>query len=130
VLLNSAVDRPWSEYFCCLVSANRDFVQRNPVATKRALRAILKGSEICASNPDRAVKAFLEQGFATSKEYVGQAVREVPFGRWRDFNPEDTLRFYALRLREAGMVKKLPQQLIAEGTEWRFLTELKKELKT
>ena len=130
VLFNSAMDRPWSQYFCCLVSANRDFVQRNPVATKRALRAILKGSEICASNPERAVKAFLEQGFTTSKEYVAQAVREIPFGKWREFNPEDTLRFYALRLREAGMVKKSPPQLIAEGTDWRILEQLKKELKT
>jgi NitT/TauT family transport system substrate-binding protein len=130
VLFNSALDRPWSQYFCCLVSANRDFVERNPVATKRALRAILKASEICASDPDRAMKAFQEQGFAVSKEYAAQAVREIPFGKWREFNPEDTLRFYALRLREAGMVKKSPQQLIAEGTDWRILEELKKELKT
>jgi NitT/TauT family transport system substrate-binding protein len=38
-------------------------------------------------------------------------------------------RFYALRLREAGMIKSTPQRLIAEGTDWRFLNELKKELK-
>jgi hypothetical protein len=34
-----------------------------------------------------------------------------------------------LRLREAGMIKSTPQRLIAEGTDWRFLNELKKELK-
>jgi len=130
VLLNSAVDRPWSQYFCCLVSANRDFVRRNPVATKRALRAILKASELCASDPERAVKAYLDMGFPIKPQYVGQAMRDVPFGRWRHYNPEDTVRFYALRLREAGMVKKSPQQLIAEGTDWRFLDQLKKELKT
>jgi hypothetical protein len=38
-------------------------------------------------------------------------------------------RFYALRLREAGMIKSTPQRLIAQGTDWRFLNELKKELK-
>jgi NitT/TauT family transport system substrate-binding protein len=34
-----------------------------------------------------------------------------------------------LRLREAGMVKSAPQKLITQGTYWRFLNELRKELK-
>jgi NitT/TauT family transport system substrate-binding protein len=39
------------------------------------------------------------------------------------------VRFYALRLREAGLIKSSPQKLIAQGTDWRFLNELKRELK-
>ena len=31
--------------------------------------------------------------------------------------------------REAGMVKSSPQNLIAQGTDWRFLDQLKKEMK-
>jgi NitT/TauT family transport system substrate-binding protein len=34
-----------------------------------------------------------------------------------------------LRLREVGMLKSTPQKLIAQGTDWRFLLALKKELK-
>jgi len=45
------------------------------------------------------------------------------------WNPEDTVRFYALRLHEAGMIKSRPQKIIAQGTDWRFLNELKKELR-
>jgi NitT/TauT family transport system substrate-binding protein len=129
VLLNSAMDRPWSQYFCCMVSANHEFVRKNPIATRRALRAILKGSEICATNPDRAAKAYLDLGFKTKPDYVRQALREIPYGHWRDYNPEETLRFYALRLREAGMVQAAPQKLIAQGTDWRFLDALKREMK-
>ena len=33
------------------------------------------------------------------------------------------------RLHEAGMLKSNPQKLIARATDWRFLNELKKELK-
>jgi hypothetical protein len=44
-------------------------------------------------------------------------------------DPEDTLRFYALRLHEAGMISSTPNQIIADGTDWRFLNELKRELK-
>src|SRR5262249_6696842 len=48
VVVNSAVDRPWSQYFCCMAIANRDFARKHPVATKRALRAILKAADLCA----------------------------------------------------------------------------------
>ena len=54
---------------------------------------------------------------------------EVPYDSWREYDPEDTLRFYALRLHEAGMIKSSPNEIIAEGTDWRFLNELKRELK-
>jgi hypothetical protein len=59
--------------------------------------------------------------------------REVAPMRFRvaDLRPHgwDTVRFYALRLHEAGMIKSTPQKILAQGTDWRFLNELKKELK-
>jgi NitT/TauT family transport system substrate-binding protein len=130
VVVNSAIDRPWSQYFCCLVSANREFVRKHPAAAKRALRAILKGDEVCAVDPERAARAFDAQGYATDRALVMQTLKEVPFGRWREYDPADTLRFYALRLHEAGMVKSTPQKILAQGSDWRFLNELRKELKT
>jgi NitT/TauT family transport system substrate-binding protein len=39
------------------------------------------------------------------------------------------MRFYALRLHEVGMIKSSPNKIIAEGTDWRFLNEVKRELK-
>ena len=129
MLLNSAIDRPWSQYFCCLVAGNRDWVRKHPVAAKRALRAILKGSEVCASDPNLGVKAYLAQGYTPNPDYARQALGELPYGHWRDYNPEETVRFYALRLREAGMVKNPPQKLISQGTDWRALDQLKRELK-
>ena len=130
VLLNSGIDRPWSQYFCCMVAANKEWAQNNPVATKRVLRAILKASELCAADPDLAVKAFMAQGYKPNPELARQAIRELPYGHWREYNPEETVRFYALRLREAGMVKSAPQKLIAQGTDWRLLGQLRKEMKT
>ena len=34
----------------------------------------------------------------------------------------------ALRLHEVGMIKSSPQKIIAEGTDWRFLNEIKREM--
>jgi NitT/TauT family transport system substrate-binding protein len=129
VLVNSAVDRPWSQYFCCLVIGNRDFVQKHPVATKRALRAILKAADLCAQDPERAARVLVDRKSTPRFDYALQAIQEIPYNRWREYDPEDTVRFYALRLQEAGMIKSSPQKIIAEGTDWRFFNELKKELK-
>ncbi len=42
VIVSTATDKPWSQYFCCMAFSNREFVRSKPVATKRAIRAILK----------------------------------------------------------------------------------------
>ena len=108
VVVNSAVDRPWAPYFCCIAAGNRAFVQ-HPVATKRALRAILKASDLCASEPERAARSVVDKGYAKSYDYALQTMQEVPYGKWRDYDPEDTVRFYALRLHEVGMIQSSPQ---------------------
>jgi NitT/TauT family transport system substrate-binding protein len=129
VVVNSAVDRPWSQYFCCMVAANADFVRNNPVATRRALRAILKAADICAAEPERVAQLLVDRGYATQHDYALQLMKELPYDKWREYDPEDTVRFYSLRLHEAGMIKSSPEQIIAKGTNWRFLRELKQELK-
>ena len=131
VILNSMMDRPWSQYFCCLLTANREFVRKHPVATKRALRAILKKADIIAREPGPSARLLLEKGYVRKDdyEYVQEMLKEIPYGQWREYEPEDTVRFYALRLNEIGMIKSSPQKLIAQGTDCRFLKELKKELK-
>jgi NitT/TauT family transport system substrate-binding protein len=129
VLVNSVVDRPWSQYFCCLIAGNREFVEKYPGATKRAMRAILKAADICSLKPDQSARFLVDKGFKTEYDYAFQTMKEVPYGKWRDYDPEDTMRFYALRLHEAGMIKSSPQKIIAQGTDWRFIRELKKELK-
>jgi NitT/TauT family transport system substrate-binding protein len=129
VIVDTALDQPWAQYFCCAVTAHRDFVKRHPVATKRALRALLKATDLCAQQPERAARFLASKGFEPRYDIALSAMKDVDYRRWRDSSPEDTLRFHALRLHEAGMVRSTPEKLIAQGTDWRFLNELKKELK-
>jgi len=129
VVVNSGADRPWSQYFCCVMASNREFVRKNPAATKRAMRAILKANQMCALEPERVARLLVDKGFTPQYDYAVQAIKEIPYGKWRDYDAEDTVRFYSLRLQEAGMIKSSPQKIIAQGTDWRFLRELKKELK-
>ena len=129
VVLNSSTDKPWSQYFCCMVIANSEFVRRNPIATKRALRALLKATDLCATQPERSAQFLVDRGYVQSREYALQTLNDVSYRKWREYNPEDSVRFFALRLHDVGLVKSSPQKLIARGTDWRFLNELKQELK-
>ena len=129
VVVSSAIDRPWSQYFCCMVAANKEFVRKYPVATKRATRAILKAANVCATEPERAARHLVDRDISRSYEYSLQAMKDLPYDRWRVLDPTDAVRFYALRLHEAGLIKNGPNKIVAQGTDWRFLNELKKELK-
>jgi NitT/TauT family transport system substrate-binding protein len=129
VLASTTDDKPWSQYSCCLVAATKEFVRRYPVATKRALRAILKGVDLCASEPNRVARVMVDQGLA-SYDTAMQVLRDLPFGRWREIDVADSLRFWSLRMRDVGAIKSSPQKIIAEGMDLRFLNELKRELKT
>jgi NitT/TauT family transport system substrate-binding protein len=128
VVIDSGSDRPWSQYFCCMVTANRDFVRKHPVATKRALRGILKAANLCALEPQRAARRIADRGY--NYDYALATLKDIPYDKWREYDAEDTVRFYSLRLHEIGMIKSGPQKILAQGTDWRFLNELKKELKS
>ena len=108
---------------------NRDFVATYPIATKRALRAFLKATEVCALQPERAARMLVEKGYEPRYDIALEVLRELPYRRWREASAEDTLRFHALRLHEVGMIKTHPNKLVAQGSDWRFLNEIKKELK-
>lgn len=129
LVVHSAVDRPWSQHYCCMLTGNREFVRKNPVATKRALRAILKATDICARDPKGAAEFLVTRGDAERYDYAYQLMTELSYKAWRDYDSEDSVRFWALRLHDAGMIKSSPKKIIAEGTDWRALNQLKKELK-
>ena len=128
-VVNSSTDKPWSQYFCCMIVGHQDFVQKNPVATKRALRAFLKATDLCAADPGRAAQYMVDRGYVPRLDYTRQALHEIPYASWREYDPEDAIRFYSLRLQEIGMIKSSPDTIIQRGTDWRFLNELKLELK-
>jgi NitT/TauT family transport system substrate-binding protein len=130
VVVSGILDRPWSQYFCCILAGRADYVERYPIATKRVLRALLKGADICVSNPQLVARQLIADKRVTNYDYTANMLAEIPYAKWREFEPEDTLTFLALRLREAGVINSSPRDIIANGTDWRFLNELRRELKT
>jgi NitT/TauT family transport system substrate-binding protein len=129
VVVNSALDQPWSQHFCCTLVGNREYVRSHLAATKRVVRALLKAADLCADQPEASARLIADRGFTRSYDYALEALRENPYGQWRDYDVEDSVRFYALRLHELGMIKHNPKRILAAGTDFRFLDEVKRELK-
>lgn len=129
VVLNSMTDPPWSRYFCCVAVVNRDWMAKHPVATKRALRAVLRGADVVAREPDRTARHMVDRGYTTNFDYTCQILRETPYDVWRQFDPGDSARFYALRLKEVGLIKSTPEDILKRGTDFRYLERLRRELK-
>ena len=78
-----------------------------------------ESADLCAADPERTVRFLVESGYPSPYDYAVQSIREVPYRRWREYDPADAVRFYALRMHEAGLVKSTPQRLLAQGTDWR-----------
>jgi NitT/TauT family transport system substrate-binding protein len=129
-ILNTGIDRPWSHYYCCMLAGRAEFVEKYPAATKRVMRAILKTADLCASQPDLVARSIVDGGLAARYDYTLEALRSARYDRWREFDPADTLRFYALQMYEAGLISSPPNTIIANGTNWRFLDEIRSELRT
>lgn len=129
VVVSGALDRPWSQYFCCMMNCSSTYAERNPVATKHVLRAIVKAADLCVSDPAVVARSLVENGDAKDYDLALQVLSGIPYAAWRDYDPEDTMRFFSLRMHESGLIKSSPQAIIANGTDWRFLNELKRELK-
>ena len=93
VLVNTTTDKPWSQYFCCMIASTKEFVHRNPVATKRAVRALLKATDLCASDPEGVARLLIERNVPQFYDWhydkVLQEVKDIPYGQWREFDPED-----------------------------------------
>ena len=113
IVLDSTVDRPWSQYFCCMLFGSKAYVRNYPVATKRVVRAILKAADICTNDPAGVAQRLVDGGFTPRYDYALQSLQKLPYDKWREWDAEDAMRFYALRMHEAGLIKSSPQRIIA-----------------
>jgi NitT/TauT family transport system substrate-binding protein len=131
VVLDANTDRPWSQYLFSMAAVHRDFFTKHPVATKRALRALFKAADVVAKVPARAARAMVDLGFMGEQLYEATVAgaEGIRHDVWRSHEPADTLRFYALRMGEADLIESTPDQILDRGADFRFLQELRRELK-
>ena len=84
---------------------------------------------MCAAEPERAARLLVDRGYVDNDDYSLQTLKDLPYNRWRELDATDAVRFYSVRLHESGMIRNDPNKIVAQGTDWRFFNQLKKELK-
>ena len=130
VVLNTISDDPWRHYFCCMLGAHTDFVKNYPVATKRAMRAMLKANALCTQDPQTAAAMISQHGDEFGdQDQILRSLKDIPYDAWRNYDIAASLRFYALRLHEAGLVNRTPNDLLKLASDVEMFEELKLELK-
>jgi NitT/TauT family transport system substrate-binding protein len=133
VILDTSTDKPWSQNYCCLLVTSRDWYSAHPIAARRATRAILRAVDEAKKDRHAAAKSAIDKGTykaapAVTEQVIYDIIKDESFD-WREFDPEETVRFFALRLADAKLVKKSPQQIIADGVDLAYFRQLRKELR-
>ena len=130
VVLDTVADDPWRHYFCCVLGARTEYVENYPVATKRAMRAMFKANALCSRDPQTAASIISQHGEEFGeRELILRSLNAIPYDAWRNYDVEASLRFYALRLHEAGLVNRTPQELLKIASDFGMFEDLKLELK-
>ncbi|MDQ7829304.1 MAG: hypothetical protein QN158_01985 [Armatimonadota bacterium] len=125
------MDRPWSTLPCCLLVAKQEWYRTNPMATKRAVRAILRSADAQTASRADAVKRATDRGLfggPANFQNVVYAASMVP-ANWRNLSPERSLRFYGQLLADVGLLKVSVADMV-RTIDPRILEELRAELKS
>jgi NitT/TauT family transport system substrate-binding protein len=130
VIFDTMTAKPWSQYGCCHLVANRDWAHQNPNAAKRVTRAVLRATDEATRDPARAARDYAAAGLGNKDASLVTAAMAMTKYNWRDADPEETVRFFGLRLLAAKVIESTPQQLIAAGLDLAYAKQLRGELKS
>ena len=75
-----------------------------------------------------AVDVAVRKGFTQDGKLLLEAIQDMPYP-WRDYDRADSLRYFALQLADAKLLKKTPSQITADGTDLAFFRQMQTELK-
>jgi NitT/TauT family transport system substrate-binding protein len=130
-MINSQVmDQPWASTNCCFVVVSDQWYRANPIAARRAMRAIFRTADALGADRTDAVKAATDKGLfggAASAANVREAANMVPLD-WRAYDMEKAVRFYAPLLTSVGVLKTSADDLV-KAVDLKIQTDLATELK-
>ena len=104
---SQTMDEPWSKLDCCILVTSEDWYRANPIAAKRALRAIYRSADALGDDRAAAAKLATDKGLfggAAAYANVREAANMVPLA-WRESDPEKSVRFFAPLLTDTGLMK-------------------------
>jgi NitT/TauT family transport system substrate-binding protein len=130
VIHSQAMEEPWKSTNCCFILASEPWYRANPIAAKRAMRAIYRTADTLPADRSDAAKLATDKGLyggAAAFANVRDAANMVPLD-WRSYDLEKAIRFYAPLLTDVGVLKASTDDLF-KAVDLKIFTELSTELK-
>lgn len=130
VVHSQVMDEPWKSNNCCFIIASDQWYRANPIAAKRAMRAIYRTADALPADRNDAAKLATDKGLfggASALANVREAANMVPLD-WRTYDLEKAVRFYAPLLTDVGVLKASADDLL-KAVDLKIFKELSTELK-
>jgi len=132
VILDTTMDEPWSRHDCCVMATTPDWLRANPIAAKRAIRAILRAADQLPADRADAAKLVTDKGLfggPSNFALVRGAANMVPL-KWRELDAAKSVRFHVTLMAAGGIVTVSPDEVVTKALDLRILRELREELKS
>jgi NitT/TauT family transport system substrate-binding protein len=129
-IYSQVLDEPWKSTNCCFIFASEPWYRANPIAAKRAMRAIYRTADALPADRGDAAKLATDKGLfggAPALANVREAANMVPLD-WRTYDLEKAVRFYAPLLTDVGLLKASTDDLL-KAIDLKIFKELSTELK-
>jgi len=129
-IFTQVMDEPWKSTNCCCIIASEPWYRANPIAAKRAMRAIYRTADALPADRADAAKLATDKGLfggAPALANVREAANMVPLD-WRTYDLEKAIRFYAPLLTDVGVLKTSADDLV-KAVDLKIFKELSTELK-
>jgi NitT/TauT family transport system substrate-binding protein len=130
IVMDQAMDAPWSQEDCCVLATTTEWVKANPSATKRALRAIYRAADAIPADRADAAKLATDKGLfggAQNVALVRSASNMVRYD-WRKYDVAESMRFHAKLLNEVGLLKMTADESATKATDLRIWRQLQSEI--
>jgi NitT/TauT family transport system substrate-binding protein len=127
---SQVMDEPWKSTNCCFIVASEQWARANPIAAKRAMRAIYRTADTLPADRADAAKIATDKGLfggAPALANVREAANMVPLD-WRTYDLEKAVRFYTPLLKDVGLLTASADDLL-KAVDLKYFKELSTELK-
>ena len=130
IIFSQVMDEPWKSNNCCFIIASEPWYRANPIAAKRAMRAIYRTADALPADRADAAKLATDKGLfggTPALANVREAANMVPLD-WRSYDLEKAVRFYTPLLTDVGVLKTSTDDLL-KAIDLKIFKELSTELK-
>ena len=126
-ILSTTLDPPWSDHMCCVLIAHTPWMEKNPEALRRVIKATYLAAAAVDADPPGMAKVLIDKGYAKNLPATTLALAKIPWLKFKFHHPEETIIYYAEDLYNFGITTH-DADWILEGCDWSYYEDVLEEM--